>query len=170
MGRTPSIDRMTLEPDAIERFYTANYARFVNVLASATGSYESGRDATQEAFARALAAREQFRGEGSFEGWVWRIAIRVAQERWARAEGLSRASAELPDVALVMPERDPVLTEALRALPERRRLFVFLRYFADLSYSEIAEACGVAEGTVSAALVQSREALGRQLSQEGALR
>ena len=36
-----------------------------------------GRDATQEAFARALAAREQFRGEGSFEGWVWRIAIRV---------------------------------------------------------------------------------------------
>jgi RNA polymerase sigma factor (sigma-70 family) len=161
---------MTLEVEAIERFYTANYSKFVNVLASVTGSYESGRDATQEAFARALAAREQFRGEGSFEGWVWRIAIRVAQERGAWQESTGRDSQELPDAALVMPERDPELTEALRALPERRRLFVFLRYFADLSYAEIAEACGVAEGTVSAALVQSREALSRQLSQEGAVR
>lgn len=161
---------MTLEADAIEQFYRANYAKFVNVLASVSGSYESGRDATQEAFARALAAREQFRGEGSFEGWVWRIAIRVAQERWVREEGTSRDSTKLPDASVVMPERDPALTEALRSLPERRRLFVFLRYFADLSYAEIAEACGVAEGTVSAALVQSREALGRQLSQEGAVR
>jgi RNA polymerase sigma-70 factor (ECF subfamily) len=161
---------MTLEADAIEQFYRANYPKFANVLASVTGSYESGRDATQEAFARALGAREQFRGEGSFEGWVWRIAIRVAQERWAREADTSRGSTELPDAALVMPERDPVLTEALKALPERRRLFVFLRYFADLSYAEIAEACGVAEGTVSAALVQSREALGRQLSQQGAVR
>lgn len=167
----PSIERMRLQAEDIERLYRANYTKFVNVLASATGSYESGRDATQEAFARALAARGQFRGEGSVEGWVWRIALRVAQERWARADGARQQDDwDLADVGLVMPERDPALMAALKELPKRRRLFVFLRYFADLSYAEIAEVCGVAEGTVSAALVQSREALGRQLSQEGALR
>jgi DNA-directed RNA polymerase specialized sigma24 family protein len=36
---------------------------------------------------------------------------------------------------------------------------VFLRYYADLSYAEIAEACGVSEGTVAAALAQARAAL-----------
>ena len=162
--------QMGLQTEDIERLYRENYSKFVNVLASATGSYESGRDATQEAFARALAARGQFRGQGSPEGWVWRIALRVAKERSARADWGWRDGSALPDVGLVMPERDPALTEALKALPARRRLFVFLRYFADLSYAEIAEICGVAEGTVSAALVQSREALGQELSREGALR
>jgi hypothetical protein len=29
----------------------------------------------------------------------------------------------------------------MRALPAKRRLIVFLRYFADLSYAEIAQIC-----------------------------
>jgi RNA polymerase sigma-70 factor (ECF subfamily) len=157
------------QPEQIEQLYRAAYPQFVSVLSAITGSYESGRDATQEAFARALAARAQFRGDGSLEGWVWRIGIRVAQER-ARLERTQVGSAQLSDVGLVEPERDPRLARALKALPPRRRLFVFLRYFADLSYAEIAEACGVSEGTVSAALAQSREALWRSLTQEGALR
>ena len=36
---------------------------------------------------------------------------------------------------------------------------VFLRYFADLSYAEIAEACAVSEGTVAATLAQARDQL-----------
>jgi DNA-directed RNA polymerase specialized sigma24 family protein len=47
---------------------------------------------------------------------------------------------------------------------------VFLRYYADLSYSEIAEACGVSEGTVAAALAQARQALVLALNTEGAAR
>jgi hypothetical protein len=49
------------------------------------------------------------------------------------------------DPQLLEPERDPDLARAIRALPPRRRLMVFLRYFADLSYAEIAEACDVSE-------------------------
>jgi RNA polymerase sigma factor (sigma-70 family) len=60
----------------------------------------------------------------------------------------------------------PELAAALRDLPPRRRLFVFLRYFADLSYAEIAEACGVSEGTVGAALAQSRSDLAQTLDPE----
>lgn len=52
----------------------------------------------------------------------------------------------------------------LRRLPTRKRLVVFLRYFADLSYAEIAEIGGISEGTVAAALSQARAALLEQLS------
>jgi RNA polymerase sigma factor (sigma-70 family) len=42
---------------------------------------------------------------------------------------------------------------------------VFLRYFADLSYSEIAEVVGISEGTVAATLAQARSALRTELTE-----
>jgi RNA polymerase sigma factor (sigma-70 family) len=42
-----------------------------------------------------------------------------------------------------------------------------MRYFADLSYAEIAEAYGISEGTVSTTLAQARAALLEQLEAEG---
>lgn len=154
--------------DDLERLYRSSFGRFVNVLASLTGSYETGRDATQEAFARALAARASFRGDGPLEAWVWRIALRAALERRSSVP-LGQVDA-VPEVALVEAERDPALTAALQKLPPRRRLFVFLRYFADLSYAEIAAACAVSEGTVAAALAQAKTVLCEELSKEGAVR
>jgi RNA polymerase sigma factor (sigma-70 family) len=47
---------------------------------------------------------------------------------------------------------DTELSVRLAALPERQRLVVFLRYFADLEYQEIAGALGIETGTVSATL------------------
>ncbi|MBD0329654.1 MAG: sigma-70 family RNA polymerase sigma factor [Thermoleophilia bacterium] len=41
---------------------------------------------------------------------------------------------------------------------------MFLRYFADLSYAEIAEACGMKEGTVAATLAQAHADLRRTLA------
>lgn len=70
------------------------------------------------------------------------------------------------DPNLIEAERDPELAAALRSLPPRRRVIVFLRYFAGLSYAEIAEACGISDGTVAAALAQARTALLEQLSHE----
>ena len=46
--------------------------------------------------------------------------------------------------------------DALRALPPRRRLIFFLRYFANMSYQEIAAVCEISEGTVAASLAQAR--------------
>jgi RNA polymerase sigma factor (sigma-70 family) len=44
-------------------------------------------------------------------------------------------------------------------MPPRRRLVVFLRYFADLPYQTIAEVLEIDAGTVAATLAQAREAL-----------
>src|SRR5215210_3346711 len=134
---------------AIERLYRERYVAFRNGLATVTGSYESARDVVQEAFAKALAKRATLRKDESLEAWVWRIALRTATEQRGRAHAPLNGSLDpqLPD-----PERDPELAHALRSLPPRRRLVVFLRYFADLSYADIAAVCEISEGTVAATL------------------
>lgn len=150
---------------AIEELYRQRYVGFRNALATVTGSDDTARDAVQEGFARALAKRQQFHG-GSLAAWVWRIAFRAALE----AQGISELSVdEVLDPRLVAPDRDLALASAIAQLPPRRRIVVFLRYFADFSYSEIAAACGVSEGTVAATLAQAHEALAAILTPEGAL-
>jgi RNA polymerase sigma factor (sigma-70 family) len=67
----------------------------------------------------------------------------------------------------VEPDRDPALADAIRMLPPRRRLVVFLRYFADLPYATIAEALQIDEGTVAATLAQARQTLAGILEAEG---
>ena len=151
---------------AIEDLYRLRYARFCDGVSTITGSRESARDVVQEAFARAFRQRASFRGEGSLEAWVWKIALRAAWEHLRKA-GVTGMNGTV-ETALPEPERDPELAEALRGLPPKRRLIVFLHYFADLSYAEIAELCGVSEGTVGATLSQARAALEELLREETA--
>ena len=44
---------------------------------------------------------------------------------------------EVPEVAFVDKNADPTFAAAVRELPPQRRMAIFLRYFADLSYAEI---------------------------------
>lgn len=143
--------------DEIERVYRERFVGFRNALVTVTGSREAARDAVQEAFARALRNRDQFRGDAPLEAWIFRIALRTALE--SRGNGREIRLEDAVDPELPEPERDPELAAALRTLAPRRRLIVFLRYFADLSYAEIATVCGISEGTVAAALAQARAAL-----------
>jgi RNA polymerase sigma-70 factor, ECF subfamily len=153
----------------IEQLYRTRYLSFRNGMVGLTGSYESARDVVQEAFAQALRDREQFRGEGSLAAWIWRIAVRVALD--SRRNGRVLTVDELvAETAAPDRERDPMLAGALRQLAPRRRLIVFLRYFADLSYAEIAEVCGISEGTVAATLTHARADLLQALETEGAIR
>lgn len=147
----------------IEELYRRRQGAFQVMLASVTGSVESAQDVVQEAFVRALREQKGFRGEGSLEGWVWRIAFRVALGSKGSRE---LAVQELPEVAFVDPDRDPELAAAVRRLTPQRKLAVFLRYFADLSYAEIGEVLGIAEGTVAATLSQAHAQLGTLLDSE----
>ena len=146
-----------MEP--LEQLYRDRYVGFRNALAPITGSRESARDVVQEAFAIALRDRRQLRRRESLAPWVWQIAYRLALR-----ERSSRQLSELPgDLTFLDEERDPTLAEALRSLPPRRRLVVFLRYFAGFTYAEIAEALEISAGTVAATLTQARAALHDEL-------
>jgi RNA polymerase sigma-B factor len=52
------------------------------------------------------------------------------------------------------------------ALPERQRLALFLRYYADLDYAAIAAVLGIKPGTVAATLSAAYAALRRELEAE----
>jgi RNA polymerase sigma-70 factor (ECF subfamily) len=148
----------------IEQVYRERYLGFRNALATVTGDYESARDAVQEGFARAFRERRRFRGEAPLEAWIFRIALRAALA--TRRTGAEPFDEHDVPSALVDEARDPALAAAVRALSPRRRLIVFLRYFADLSYTDIAAALDISEGTVAASLAQAHEALREALRPE----
>jgi RNA polymerase sigma-70 factor (ECF subfamily) len=150
---------------SLECVYREHYARFARVAAAITGDDARGADAVQEAFVSALKARRSFRGEAPLEAWVWRVVVNAALA--------ARISPELP-VTEVPAEPagngahadDPFAVRRwVAALPERQRLVVFLRYFADLDYRAIADALDIEVGTVSATLSQAHTALRRSLQE-----
>jgi RNA polymerase sigma factor (sigma-70 family) len=158
--------------DDVERVYASHYPAFCRMAAGVTGDADSGRDAVQEGFAKGLASLDAYRGDGPLPAWLWRIVLRVALDRRrldaredARPDDLL-ADAGAFDPILPQPERDPELADALASLPDRQRLIVFLRYFADLSHADIAELAGIEPGTVSATLAQAKTALARRLALE----
>jgi RNA polymerase sigma factor (sigma-70 family) len=64
--------------------------------------------------------------------------------------------------ALVSDERRAVI-EALRALPDRQRDVLVLRFYLDLPESEIADTLGIGPGTVKTHTRRGLDALAREL-------
>jgi RNA polymerase sigma-70 factor (ECF subfamily) len=148
-----------MEP--LEQLYRDRYVGFRNALAPIAGSRDAARDAVQEAFAVALREQGSLRRRESLAPWVWQIAYRLALRERARSH-----EPEVPeDLSILDPERDPALAAAIRSLSPQRRIVLFLRYFADFSYAEIAEALELSEGTVAATLAQARAALHDDLAE-----
>lgn len=154
--------------DDLEGLYRVRHVAFRNALVGVAGSVPGGDDAMQEGFALALRSLHQFRGEGSLEAWVWRICLNEALGIRRRLRDEKRGDFAEVEASELLPkwEEDRDLLDAIGRLTPRRRLVVFLRYFADMSYEEIAAATGMRGGTVAATLARARDDLARQLTQE----
>ncbi len=149
--------------DELESLYRADLPRFVRAATAIVGDEGAGRDAVQDAFVQAVRKRTGYKGQASLETWVWRIVINEAlalRRRRASEFGRDSGSATTPSTNHV-PEHDAAVRAWVAALPERQRLAVFLRYFADLDYQSIAVALEVEVGTVSATLATAHAALRR---------
>jgi RNA polymerase sigma factor (sigma-70 family) len=150
----------------IEATYRARAPEFLRVATAIAGSREGGRDAVQEALTRSLARRGTFRGSGTVEAWLWKAVVNAARN--VRARSPLVADGPEGDFAAddaVNEQRDAVRA-AVSVLPERQRHALFLRYYADLDYSAIADALGVRRGTVSATLSHAHETLRAALGEE----
>jgi RNA polymerase sigma-70 factor, ECF subfamily len=156
---------MGVSAEEIEDVYQRRYAGFRLGAAAILNDLDAAHDVVQDGFARALVERSKCRGS-SPEAWVWRIVERGAFDELRRRRRTVRLEHELV-AELIPPDRDPALAAAVRALPARRRLVVFLRHFAGLSYAEIARVCDMREGTVGATLAQAHEELLARLETEG---
>lgn len=150
--------------DEIEAVYRARGAAFYRLALATTGHPERAQDAVQEGFARAIRGRESFRGSGSLEAWICRCVLNAARdERRDASLGLDLGNGP-PDVTTVDAPVE-VVRRAIRELPPRQRDALFLRYYLDFDYGQIAEALGIRVGTVSATLHAARTALGHVLTE-----
>ena len=138
--------------DELEALYRARLPEFRRVASAIAGDADLGADAVQDAFARAVRKRRSFRGRGTLEAWVWRIVVNAARDARRRSRPGAR------DTLSLAPER-PDTELPLELLTERQREIVFLHYFADLGYEEIAGALEISPGTVGATLTAARRTL-----------
>jgi RNA polymerase sigma-70 factor, ECF subfamily len=145
----------------IEQVYRTDYRRFVRVAAGILRDEERAVDAVQEAFATAVQKRRAFRGDGPLEAWIWRMVVNAALKERRRPQALELVEANSGPVSTDLG----AVTRAVAQLPERQRLALFLRYYADLDYESIATALDISRGTVGATLNAAHASL-RRLLQE----
>jgi RNA polymerase sigma factor (sigma-70 family) len=151
----------------LETVYRRDGAAFERVAIAIVGDEQLGCDAVHDAFVRAVRSRERFRRNAPVEAWLWRIVINEARKHRANeARMLAADPNELDHRVALNGAGDLRSVRALvAALPDRQRLTLFLRYYADLDYATIAEALGVKPGTVAATLHAARERLAVQLKE-----
>lgn len=139
--------------DDLRRVYETRLPGLRRVAAAIVGDRELARDVVQDAFVRAVRQRRSFAGRGSLDAWVWRIVVNTARDTRARLRR-SDGDEAFAGVAAVDPDTDRrrLVRDAVEALPERQRLAVFLRVYADLDYGTIAAVMGIQQGTVAATL------------------
>jgi RNA polymerase sigma-70 factor (ECF subfamily) len=149
--------------DEIESIYRTRLPEFRRVAAAIVGDRELALDAVQEGFAHAVRERTSFRGEGPLEGWLWRIVVNAARGQRRRRVDRGGLLDERSERNGSPSEPEARVRAAVALLPERQRLVLFLRYYADLDYGAIADALGISTGTVGATLSTAHAAMSRLL-------
>ncbi len=154
------------EPD-FDALFLAHYDGVYRLLYRIVGAREDAEDLTQETFLRL--ARQRFRGdqEHNVRAWLYRVATNLAynllrgearRARRQQAYGASAGEAEVEPTELAARQDErAAVRRALASLPERQAQLLLLRH-AGLSYRELAEAVGVAPGSVGTLLARAEAA------------
>lgn len=129
-------------------------------VAVAAGDIDLAEEATAEAFARALERWDRVSQMSSPGGWVFTVARNRLRRRWGRRRTEVRLlDGQRVDRAAEMEPFQAEVWAAVGRLPRRQREAVALRYIADLTEAQVAEAMGVAPGTVASTLHDARARL-----------
>ena len=135
------------------------------------GDAADAEDAAQDAFVKAWRALGRFRRGAPFRPWLLQIVANEARNR-RRSAGRrahlalrvaggasSGDAAPSPEASLLAAEQRDELLAAVNALPEEQRAVISLRYFVGLSEDEVAQALGVAHGTVKSRTARALDRL-----------
>ncbi len=145
-----------------DEFYESFFDRVARALTLVGADRDLARDATQEAFARALRQWRKVREMDRPDGWVYVVAMNQLRDQRRRSERRRERSPTSGDGAV--DNTSAVATrvsvrDAIALLPARQRQAVVLRYLADLPIADIADAMGCAAGTVKATLHQAMRSM-----------
>lgn len=149
------------EPDAFRPLYQAYFPRVYAYVAYRVGRVQDAEDITSGIFIKVIEVidRFEYRGDGSFAAWVFRIAHNDVKQFYrysAKTSDISldelpdiRSHSSLPDEAFMRQERFTRLRTMLNSLSKRRQEILSLRFFAGLRNQEIAEVMNLDERTIA---------------------
>lgn len=170
--------RFRRDPETFTAVYD-RYIREIHRYVAGRLDAQTAEDLAAETFCVAFDRRDRFDPErGSLRPWLFGIATTlVARHRRKEArhyQALARVGAERAAdshenrvVASVAAQRmQPQLAKALTSLSRGERDVVLLVALGQLSYEEVAEALGIAPGTVGSRLSRARTKLHKSIDQE----
>ena len=129
-------------------------------------SREEAEEVLQEGFLQVFKSIGQFRGHGSFEGWVRKIMVNCALQKLRTKNPLSlvipieKAGADPTDIDYTLPNLNAKeLIKMIQNLPPMYRAVFNLYVFEGMKHKEIAELLNISEGTSKSNLSDARQAL-----------
>jgi RNA polymerase sigma-70 factor (ECF subfamily) len=150
---------------ALVRAHEGAVRRFLARLTRGDGA----DDLAQEVFLKAWRRAGDWRGEGSYRGWLLRIAWTMFLTAY-RAQGRRAARDQAAFEGGAPAARDPDMTidlsRALAALDERGRAAASLCFGEGCSHNEAAQIMGLPLGTLKSIVARARAALVERLEVE----
>jgi len=148
--------------------------RIFNLALRMVRNKEDAMDLAQEVFVKAYHSLKDFRGDSSFSTWLHRIAVNLCLNFTQRDK--FRSFISLPDLGQPVissssplrdfekKELDNTIDQAVLALPKKQRAVFVLRYYQELTYSEVAKVLDKSEGAIKANYFQAIKKLKKSLA------
>jgi len=127
-------------------------------------------DILQDAFIKVFDKMDQFKFEGSFEGWIRKIVVNTALKKYTvmrydrevnGIDNLQKENAEDPSAYNHLSQKD--LLKLINSLPDGYRMIFNLHVIEGYPHEEIAEMLGIQPGTSRSQLVKARNMLQKQI-------
>jgi RNA polymerase sigma-70 factor (ECF subfamily) len=159
------------DPDAWGELYQRYAPAIFRFCRRALPTREDAEDATTEIFMKVRQKLGSFDSSRPFTAWLYKVASNHCWDLLRRRR--SRQNLETEDSeALPLEHPDPSQLEQLQAahtseelrlalakLPDRARMALVLRYYAEMSYDEVADTLGVRRAFVGVLLLRARHQL-----------
>ena len=164
--------------DAFRELFETYKDKVYSVALRFSGNHATAMDITQDVFVKLFSKIVEFRGDSSFDSWLYRVVVNRCFDHRRKTlplvplvEGAIRGLRTRENAAddLVRAETRRAIHAAIAKLSPDLRMAVVLRYTQGLSYEEIAEAFGCSKGTVASRLNRAHAQLARRLSHLGGL-
>ena len=156
---------VTVDLDGLFRDHATPLLRLGVVL---TGDRALAEELVQEAFVRFSQSRST-PAPGAERTYLRRIVVNLSHAHHRHLRVVRGRRPDAPGTAApaeqeaIRRDGERVVAEAVRALPDRQRDCVVLRYYADLGDAEIAATLGISAGSVKTHLHRARAALAQRL-------
>lgn len=154
-----------------ELLYKMFSARMFGLCLQYADNHDDAADILQEGFIKVFRKLEQFGGRGSFEGWIRRIMINTALERYRSQVRLYPLTENTVKNENMLHEEvfeklsASDLIRLVQDLPPRYRMVFNLYAIEGYSHKEIGEMMGITVGTSKSNLSRARNILQQKVKQ-----